>query len=206
MGPGLGSACGVINRLGKDEMARLKDKYEQEIVPEVQEKFKYKNKFQVPRLEKIVINVGLGEAISEPKFLEAAVNELALITGQKPIITRARKSVAAFKVREGVPLGCKVTLRGKIMYEFFDRLVNVTLPRVRDFRGISPTSFDGRGNFTLGIKEQIIFPEINHEKIPLIHGMDITLVTTAKNDEEAKELLRLLGMPFRSASGGRITS
>lgn len=180
-------------------MARLKDRYEQEITPEVQEKFKYKNKFQVPRLEKIVINVGLGEAISEPKFLEAAVDELAIITGQKPIITRARKSVAAFKVRAGIPLGCKVTLRGKIMYEFFDRLVNITLPRVRDFRGISPTSFDGRGNFTLGIKEQIIFPEIDYEKIPLIHGMDITLVTTAKNDEEAKELLRLLGVPFRSA-------
>jgi len=181
----------------RDEMARLKDKHEQEIAPQLKEKFKYKNRFQIPRLEKIVLNVGLGEAISEPKFLEAVKEELSVITGQRPIVTKARKSVAAFKVRAGMPLGCKVTLRGKIMYEFFDRFVNVTLPRVRDFRGIPPVSFDGRGNFTMGIEEQIIFPEINYEKIPLIHGMDITLVTTAKSDEEAKELLRLLGMPFR---------
>lgn len=180
-------------------MARLKDKYEQEIAPQLRGKFKYRNRFQIPRIEKIVINVGLGEGISEPKFLEAAMEELAVITGQRPVVTKARKSVAAFKIRAGMSLGCKVTLRGKRMYEFLDRLVNVTLPRVRDFRGVSPTSFDGRGNFTLGIEEQIIFPEIDYEKIPLIHGMDITLVTTAKNDEEAKALLRLLGMPFRLA-------
>jgi len=180
-------------------MARLRDKYKQEIAPQLREKFNYKNRFQIPQLEKIVINVGLGKAIGEPKFLEAAVEELSVITGQRPVVTRARKSVAAFKVREGMSLGCKVTLRGKRMYEFFDRLVNVTLPRVRDFRGIAPTSFDGRGNFTLGIEEQIIFPEINYEKIPLVHGMDITLVTTAGSDGEAKELLRFLGMPFRLA-------
>ena len=197
MGLKSGSVDDVVNKSESDEMSRLKDKYEQEIAPQLREKFKYKNRFQIPRLEKIVINVGLGEGISEPKFLEAAVEELAVITGQRPTVTKARKSVAAFKVRAGMNLGCKVALRGKRMYEFLDRLVNITLPRVRDFRGISPTSFDGRGNFTLGIKEQIIFPEINYEKIPLIHGMDITLVTTAKNDEEAKELLRLLGMPFR---------
>ncbi len=180
-------------------MARLKDKYEQEIAPRLREKFKCENRFQIPRLEKVVINVGLGEAVGEPKLLETAVEELAVITGQKPVVTRARKSVAAFKIRAGVSLGCKVTLRGKRMYEFFDRLVNVTLPRVRDFRGINPTSFDGRGNFTLGIEEQIIFPEINYEKTTLIHGMDITIVTTARNDEEAEGLLRLLGMPFRPA-------
>lgn len=199
MGPRLDSVDDVVNKSGSDEMARLKDKYEQEIAPQLQEKFKYKNRFQVPRLEKIVINVGLGEGISEPKFLEVAVEELAVITGQRPMVTKARKSVAAFKIRAGMSLGCKVTLRGKRMYEFLDRLVNVTLPRVRDFRGVSPTSFDGWGNFTLGIEEQIIFPEIDYEKIPFIHGMDITLVTTAKNDEGAKELLRLLGMPFRLA-------
>lgn len=199
MGPGLGFADAVVSRLEKDKMARLKDKYEQKIAPQLREEFQYKNRFQVPHLEKIVINVGLGKAIGEPKFLEAAREELAAITGQRPIVTRARKSVAAFKVRAGMPLGCKVTLRGKKMYEFFDRLVNITFPRVRDFRGLSPNSFDGRGNFTLGIEEQIIFPEINYEKIPLVRGMDITLVTTAKNDEEARGLLRLLGMPFRTA-------
>ncbi len=199
MGLRLGSAEDVMNRSGRDRMARLKDKYEQGIISQLREKFKYKNRFQVPRLEKVVINVGLGEAVSEPKLLEAVVVELAAIAGQRPVVTRARKSLAAFKVREGMPLGCKVTLRGKRMYEFFDRLVNVTFPRVRDFRGISPTSFDGRGNFTLGIEEQIIFSEIDYDKVTLVHGMDITLVTTAKNDEEAKELLRLLGMPFRSA-------
>ncbi len=198
MGPRLGFVDDVMNRLGRDRMARLKDKYEQEIVSQLQEKFKHKNRFQVPRLEKIVINVSIGGAISEPKFLEAAEEELALITGQRPVVTKARKSVAAFKIRAGMSLGCKVSLRGKRMYEFFDRLANVTFPRVRDFRGISPTSFDGRGNFTLGIKEQTIFPEIDYDKMPLVHGMDITLVTTAKNDEEAKELLRLLGMPFQS--------
>ena len=180
-----------------ERMASLKDKYQQEILPQMREKFQYKNNLQVPRLEKMVINVGLGEAVAEPKFLDSAVGELAAITGQRPVVTKAKKSVAAFKIRAGMSIGCKVTLRGKRMYEFFDRLVNVALPRVRDFRGVSPHSFDGGGNFTVGIKEQIIFPEINYEKIPMVHGMDITLVTTAKSNEEARELLRLLGMPFR---------
>ena len=183
-------------------MARLKDKYQQEILPQMREKFKYKNNLQVPRLEKIVINIGLGEAVAEPKFLDSAAGELAAITGQRPVVTKARKSVAAFKIRAGMSIGCKVTLRGKRMYEFFDRLVNVALPRVRDFRGISPHSFDGGGNFTLGIKEQTIFPEISYEKIPMVHGMDITLVTTAKSNEEARELLHLLGMPFREFQEG----
>lgn len=178
-------------------MARLKDKYQKEILPRLKERFKYKNNLEVPRLEKIVINVGLGEAVAEPKFLEAVVGELAAITGQKPIATKARKSIAGFKIRAGMTIGCKVTLRGNRMYEFFDRLVNVALPRVRDFRGISPSSFDGKGNFTLGIKEQTIFPEISYEKIPMVHGMDITLITTAKSNEEARELLKLSGMPFQ---------
>ncbi len=197
MGPKLDSVDGAVRRSGRDEMVRLRDKYDREIVPKLQEKFKHKSKFQVPQLKKIVINVGLGEAVSEPKLLEVAMEELAAITGQRPVATKAKKSVAAFKIRTGMSLGCKVTLRGKRMYELFDRLVNVALPRVRDFRGISPRSFDGRGNFTLGLEEQIIFPEIDYEKVHLFHGMDITLVTTARNDEEAKELLRLLGMPFR---------
>ncbi len=183
-------------------MARLKDKYQQQILPQIKEKFKYKNSLQVPRLEKIVINVGLGEAVAEPKFLDSAVGELAAITGQRPSVTKAKKSVAAFKIRAGMSIGCKVTLRGKRMYEFFDRLVNVVLPRVRDFRGISPHSFDGAGNFTLGIKEQIIFPEISYEKIPMVHGMDITLATTAKSNEEARQLLHLLGMPFQEFQEG----
>ncbi|MCK4325342.1 50S ribosomal protein L5 [bacterium] len=178
-------------------MARLKDKYQKEILPRLKERFKYKNNLEVPRLEKIVINVGLGEAVADPKFLEAVVGELAAITGQKPIATKARKSIAGFKIRAGMTIGCKVTLRGNRMYEFFDRLVNVALPRVRDFRGISPSSFDGKGNFTLGIKEQTIFPEISYEKIPMVHGMDITLITTAKSNEEARELLKLSGMPFQ---------
>ena len=178
-------------------MARLKDKYQKEILPRLKERFKYKNNLEVPRLEKIVINVGLGEAVADPKFLEAVVGELAAITGQKPIATKARKSIAGFKIRAGMTIGCKVTLRGNRMFEFFDRLVNVALPRVRDFRGISPSSFDGKGNFTLGIKEQTIFPEISYEKIPMVHGMDITLITTAKSNEEARELLKLSGMPFQ---------
>ncbi|MCK4437056.1 50S ribosomal protein L5 [bacterium] len=178
-------------------MARLKDKYQKEILPRLKERFKYKNNLEVPRLEKIVINVGLGEAVADPKFLEAVVGELAAITGQKPIATKARKSIAGFKIRAGMTIGCKVTLRGNRMFEFFDRLVNVALPRVRDFRGISPNSFDGKGNFTLGIKEQTIFPEISYEKIPMVHGMDITLITTAKSNEEARELLKLSGMPFQ---------
>ncbi|HHU64091.1 MAG TPA: 50S ribosomal protein L5 [Clostridiales bacterium] len=177
-------------------MARLKDKYKKEIVPALMEKFGYKNVFQVPRLEKIVINMGVGEAKDNPKALEAAVNDLTLISGQKPIVTKAKKSVAAFKVREGMSIGVKVTLRNDRMYEFADKLINVALPRVRDFRGVSPKSFDGRGNYNLGIKEQLIFPEINYDHIDKVRGMDIAFITTAKTDEEAKELLALMGMPF----------
>lgn len=178
----------------------LKERYRQEIVPLMMKRFNYKNVMQVPRLEKIVINMGVGEAIQNPKALEAAVNDLAQITGQRPVITKARKSIAAFKVRAGMKIGCKVTLRGQRMYDFFEKLVNVVLPRVRDFRGVSPRSFDGRGNYTLGLREQVIFPEIDYDKIDKIRGMDITIVTTAKTDEEARELLRYMGMPFREAS------
>lgn len=176
---------------------RLKDKYKNEVVPALMEKFKYDNIMEVPKLEKIVINMGLGEARDNPKLLETAVEELGIISGQKPIITRAKKSVANFKVREGMPVGSKVTLRGEKMFEFLDKLMNIALPRVRDFRGISTTSFDGRGNYALGIKEQLIFPEIEYDKVDSIKGMDIIVVTTAKTDEEAKEFLALMGMPFR---------
>jgi len=176
---------------------RLKDKYINEVVPALMEKFKYDNIMEVPKLEKIVINMGLGEARDNPKLLESAVEELGIISGQKPIVTRAKKSVANFKVREGMPVGSKVTLRGEKMYEFLDKLMNIALPRVRDFRGVSTTSFDGRGNYALGIKEQLIFPEIEYDKVDSIKGMDIIVVTTAKTDEEAKEFLALMGMPFR---------
>lgn len=178
-------------------MARLREKYASEIAPALQQKFGYKNVMQIPTLEKVVINVGLGEAIANPKAIDAAVGDLMKITGQKPVVTRAKKSIAAFKLREGMPIGVKVTLRGDRMNEFVDRLLNVALPRVRDFRGVSAKSFDGRGNYTLGIREQLIFPEIEYDKIDKIRGMDIIFVTTAKTDEEARELLRLLGMPFR---------
>jgi large subunit ribosomal protein L5 len=177
-------------------MARLKDYYKKEIVSRLTKDFGYKNAMQVPRITKIVVNMGLGEALSNIKILDSAADEIGLITGQRPIITRARKSVANFKLREGNPIGCAVTLRREKMYEFLDRLVNVALPRVRDFRGISPKGFDGRGNYTFGIKEQIIFPEISYDKIDQIKGMNITVVTTAKTDEEARSLLRYLGMPF----------
>lgn len=175
---------------------RLQEKYLNEVVPAMMEKFSYKNIMEVPRLEKIVINMGVGEAKDNAKILEAAVAELTLIAGQKPIITRARKSVANFKIRENMPIGCKVTLRKMHMFQFADKLMNVALPRVRDFRGVSDKSFDGRGNYSLGIKEQLIFPEIEYDKIDAIRGMDIVFVTTAKTDEEARELLRFLGMPF----------
>ncbi|MBO8169400.1 MAG: 50S ribosomal protein L5 [Thermoanaerobacteraceae bacterium] len=178
-------------------MARLKEKYFNEVQPLLKEKFGYKNVMEIPKLEKIVINMGVGEATQNPKALDGAVEDLALITGQKPIITRAKKSIAAFKLREGMPIGCKVTLRGDRMYEFADRLINVALPRVRDFNGVPPKSFDGRGNYTLGIKEQLIFPEIDYDKVDKVRGMDVVFVTTAKTDEEARELLRALGMPFR---------
>jgi len=180
-------------------MSRLKVKYEQEIRPALVERFSYKNVYQAPRIEKVVINMGIGEGKDNPKILDAAVKDLAEITGQKAVITKARISVASFKLREGMSIGCKVTLRGVRMYDFLDRLFNVALPRVRDFRGISPRSFDGRGNFTLGLKEQLIFPEIDYSKVEKILGMDIVTVTTSKNDEEARELLTLMGMPFRAA-------
>lgn len=177
-------------------MARLKDKYTEEIVPALREKFQYNNIMEVPKLVKIVVNMGLGEAIANPKALDAAVGDMTQITGQKPIITKAKKSVAAFKVREGMSIGCKVTLRGDKMYEFCDRLVSVALPRVRDFKGVSAKAFDGRGNYTLGLKEQLIFPEIEYDKIDKVRGMEVCFVTSAKTDEEARELLRLIGMPF----------
>jgi len=175
---------------------RLKELYKKTVVPAMMEKFGYKNVMEVPRLEKVVINMGVGDAKENPKFLESAMEELAAITGQRPVATVAKKSVAAFKVRAGMKIGAKVTLRGNRMYEFLDRLFNIALPRVRDFRGVSPKSFDGRGNYALGIKEQLIFPEINYDKVEKIRGMDVIIVTTAKTDEEAKELLALLGMPF----------
>lgn len=177
-------------------MPRLKDKYINEVVPALLEKFKYKNVMEVPKLEKVVINMGLGDAKDNAKLLEAAVNDLAIISGQKPIITRAKKSVSNFKVREGMNIGAKVTLRADRMFEFSDKLFNIAMPRVRDFRGVSNKSFDGRGNYALGIKEQLIFPEIEYDKVEQIRGMDIIFVTTAKNDEEARELLSLLGMPY----------
>ncbi|MBQ2013953.1 MAG: 50S ribosomal protein L5 [Peptococcaceae bacterium] len=179
-------------------MARLKDKYLNEVVPALQEQFKYTNVMAIPKLDKVVINIGLGEAVANPKALDAALNDLTLITGQKPVVTRAKKSIAGFKLREGMPVGVKVTLRGDRMYEFVDRLVSVALPRVRDFRGVSPKSFDGRGNYSLGLKEQLIFPEIEYDKIDKLRGMEIIFATTAKTDEEGRALLKLLGMPFAS--------
>ena len=178
-------------------MTRLYKKYRDEVAPKLKEQFGFKSIMRAPRLEKIVLNQGLGEAIANPKVIESAVAEMALIAGQKPIVCRARKSISNFKLREGVAIGCSVTLRGARMYEFLDRLTSVALPRVRDFRGVPTKSFDGRGNYTLGIKEQIIFPEINYDKIDKIRGMNITICTTAKTDEEGLELLRLMGMPFR---------
>lgn len=178
-------------------MARLYETYKSEIVPKLMEKFQYKNVMQVPRVERVVINIGVGEAIQNPKALDGAVNDLTVISGQKPVITRAKKSIAGFKLREDMAIGCKVTLRGERMYNFLDKLINLSLPRVRDFRGVSPQSFDGRGNYSLGIKEQTIFPEIEYDKIDKIRGLGIVIVTTAETDEEARELLRHMGMPFR---------
>ena len=180
-------------------MTRMRAKYEEEVRKALMEKFGYKSPMQIPKLDKIIINIGVGEAKDNAKTLEAAVADLAAITGQKPVITKAKKSVANFKIREGMNLGCKVTLRQDKMYEFLDRLFNVALPRVRDFRGINPNSFDGRGNYALGIKEQLIFPEIDYDKIDKLRGMDIIMVTTAKTDEEARELLTLMGAPFYKA-------
>jgi len=179
-------------------MAKLKDLYQEKVMPALMKRFGYQNRMEVPRLEKIVINMGLGEAIQNIKILDSAVQELSQITGQKPIITKAKKSIAQFKLRAGMPIGCMVTLRKEKMDEFFSRLVNVALPRVRDFKGVSGKSFDGRGNYSLGIREQLIFPEIHYDKIDKVKGMNIIIVTTAKTDEEGKELLKLLGMPFRN--------
>lgn len=177
-------------------MARLKDMYKKEVVPALVEKFSYKNINEAPKLNKIIVNMGVGEAVQNNKVLEGAISDITIITGQKPIITKAKKSIATFKLRKGMSVGCKVTIRGERMYEFLDRLLNASLPRVRDFKGISNRGFDGRGNYTLGITEQLIFPEIDFDKIDKIRGMDITFVTTAKTDEEARELLKLLGAPF----------
>ena len=179
-------------------MEKLREQYEKEVVPALMKKFNYKSIMEVPKLEKIVLNVGLGDIRENPKALENTMNDLSIITGQKPVVTKAKKSIAAFKIREGVNMGCKVTLRSTKMYEFAYKLFNVALPRVRDFRGVSSNSFDGRGNYSMGIKEQLIFPEIEYDKVDKLRGMDIIFVTTAKSDEEAKELLTLLGMPFNN--------
>ena len=179
-------------------MARLKEKYKNEVVQTLMKKFGYDNVMQVPKLEKIVVNLGVGDALQNVKLLDSAMSDLAIITGQKPAIRRAKKAISNFKLRAGMPIGCMVTLRKNRMYEFFDRLVNISIPRIRDFRGISPTSFDGRGNYNLGVQEQIIFPEIDYDKVEKIRGMNITVCTTAKTDEEGFELLKAMGMPFKS--------
>lgn len=178
-------------------MSRLRELYDSEIAQKMNEKFKYENSMMIPKLDKIVVNVAVGEAKENAKVLDKVVDEITIITGQKPVLTKAKKSIANFKLREGMPIGCKVTLRGERMYEFLDRLVNLALPRVRDFRGVSPDSFDGRGNYALGIKEQLIFPEIEFDKIDKVRGMDVIITTTANTDEEARELLRLFNMPFK---------
>ncbi|AKP45536.1 MULTISPECIES: 50S ribosomal protein L5 [Bacillus] len=178
-------------------MNRLKEKYLKEITPALMKKFNYKSVMQVPKIEKVVVNMGVGDAVQNAKALDNAVEELSLITGQKPLVTRAKKSIAGFRLREGMPIGAKVTLRGERMYEFLDKLISVSLPRVRDFRGVSKKAFDGRGNYTLGIKEQLIFPEIDYDKVSKVRGMDIVIVTTANTDEEARELLTEFGMPFQ---------
>jgi len=178
-------------------MARLKERYQQEIAPAIAKEFGIKNPMAIPRLDKIVLNMGMGEAIANAKVLDTAIEELKTVAGQRPVITRARKSIASFKLRQGMPIGVMVTLRGERMYEFFDRLISVALPRVRDFRGVSPKAFDGRGNYTIGIREQLIFPEIDFNKVDKLRGMNISIVTTARNDEQARALLKGLGMPFR---------
>ena len=179
-------------------MERLQEKYKNEVVPELTKKFGYKNIMQLPKIEKVIINMGVGEAVGNPKALDAAVSDLTIIAGQKPVLTRAKKSLAAWKLREGMPIGTKVTLRGTRMYQFLDKFINVALPRVRDFRGVSSTAFDGRGNYAVGLKEQLIFPEIEYDKIDKLRGMNIVIVTTAEKDEEARELLKLMGMPFKA--------
>ena len=181
-----------------EKTPRLKEKYQSEVVPALEQKFGYKNIMEVPRVHKVVVSMGVSDAVQDPKTLDSAANDMALISGQKPIITRAKKSIAAFKLRAGVPIGCKVTLRGARMYFFLDKLFNAALPRIRDFRGVSGDSFDGRGNYTLGLKEQLVFPEIEYDKVDKIRGMDITIVTSARTDEEGLELLRLMGLPVRT--------
>lgn len=180
-------------------MSRVRDRYREDIVPALTSEFGYKNRFQVPKLEKIVLNIGLGEAVANGRALDAAVEDLATITGQRPVVTRAKKSIASFKLREGMPIGAMVTLRGERMYEFFDRLVATALPRIRDFRGVSPNSFDGRGNYTIGLREQIMFPEIDYDRIDKVRGLEVSIVTTARTDEEGRSLLAHLGMPFAQA-------
>ncbi len=192
-------ASNASTQVEEGYIPRLLVHYREKVIPALQKQFGYKNVHQVPKLEKIVINMGVGEAIKDPKILDAAVEDLATITGQRPMVTRAKKSVASFKVRKGMAIGCKVTLRGARMYEFFDRLVNAAIPRIRDFRGLSPDSFDGHGNYTFGIKEHIVFPEIDYDKVVKIMGMDVTIVTTAETDDEAYHLLKGLGMPFRAS-------
>lgn len=177
-------------------MSRLRDRYFSEIIPAMQREFGYRNVMEVPRLVKVVVNIGLGEALQNAKAMDAAARDLATITGQRPIVTRARKSIATFKLRQGNPIGLKVTLRGRRMYDFMDRLMNIALPRQRDFRGVSPDAFDGRGNYTLGLREQLVFPEVDYDSIDKIRGLELTIVTTAKTDEEARRLLQLMGMPF----------
>jgi len=177
--------------------SRLKEKYQQEVVPALQKEFNYKNPMQVPCVHKVVVNIGMGEVIQNAKAMDAAVSDLATITGQRPVITRAKRSVAAFKLREGMQIGCMVTLRGDRMYQFLDKLVNVALPRLRDFQGVSPEAFDGRGNYTLGLREQLVFPEIDYDKVDKVRGMEVSIVTTARTDEEGRRLLKLMGMPFK---------
>ena len=177
--------------------SRLKEKYQKEVVPALQKEFDYGNPMQVPSVHKVVVNIGMGEAIQNAKAMDAAVSDLASITGQRPVITRAKRSVAAFKLREGMQIGCMVTLRGDRMYYFLDKLINVALPRLRDFQGVSPEAFDGRGNYTLGLREQLVFPEIDYDKVDKVRGMEVSIVTTARTDEEGRQLLRLMGMPFK---------
>ena len=177
--------------------SRLKEKYQKEVVPALQKEFDYNNPMQVPSVHKVVVNIGMGEAIQNAKAMDAAVSDLASITGQRPVITRAKRSVAAFKLREGMQIGCMVTLRGDRMYYFLDKLINVALPRLRDFQGVSPEAFDGRGNYTLGLREQLVFPEIDYDKVDKVRGMEVSIVTTARTDEEGRRLLKLMGMPFR---------
>jgi len=177
--------------------SRLKQKYQREVVPALQKEFNYKNPMQIPAVHKVVVNIGMGEAIQNAKAMDAAVSDLAVITGQRPVITRARRSVATFKLREGMQIGCMVTLRGERMFYFLDKLMNVALPRLRDFQGVSPEAFDGRGNYTLGLREQLVFPEIDYDKVDKVRGMEVSIVTTARSDEEGRQLLRLMGMPFK---------